>query len=348
MATPDPFEKTFSSSPKVSKHEHIIAGILCNVYGLDELQSTIRPVSCLWLLHPRLQSMSNMEPIGAAAITAWNSQPNRERGLIAVSFDQRNHGTRKQADRANEAWRSGNPLHAQDMYSIFHGTAIDTSHLINYIHAYAFPEDDHDITDNIALGVSLGGHATWQCILHDPRITAGVVIIGCADYARLMSGRADKSKLETWHSSSTPGENFLGSKDFPKGLLAIVDKTDPAALLMNEMLPRDVTVEDAKREPTEQEKKKLWPLMRQHLQGKRIFNLAGGADKLVPYSASEPFLTWLKTAVKPGGWYADQGVVLKDQVYDGVGHEMTPGMMKDAIEFIVETLRAEKVVAAKM
>jgi pimeloyl-ACP methyl ester carboxylesterase len=347
MATPDPFEKTFSQTPKVSKHEHIIAGILCNVYGLDELSSSTRPVTCLWLLHPRLSNSTRMEPIGAAAIAAWNSQPNQRRGLIAVSFDQRNHGTRLQSDRANEAWGKGNKMHAQDMFSIFHGTAMDTSHLINYIHAYAFPENDHDITDNIVLGVSLGGHAVWHCLMQDPRITAGVSIIGCTDYARLMSQRADKSKLESWHSTSPPGKTFLGSKDFPKALLAIVDKSDPTGLLMTKMLPRGVTATDAEREPSEEEKGTLLPLMKQHFNGKRIFNLAGGADKLVPYSCSEPFLVWLKNAIKPGGWF-ESGMVLKDEVYDGVGHEMTPKMMSDAVQFVIDTLKVEKDAVAKI
>lgn len=348
MATPDPFEKTFSNSTSVSKHEFIIAGIRCWVQGLDELTSSIRPITCLWLLHPRLSNSARMDPIGSSAITTWNKQSNRQRGLIAVSFDQRNHGTRKEEDRANGAWREGNPLHAQDMFSIFHGTAMDTSLLINYIHAYAFPEDNHDVTDHIALGVSLGGHATWQCVLHDERISAGVSIIGCTDYARLMSQRADKSKLNTWHGSSTPGEKFLGSKDFPKALLTTVDKYDPAGLLLSEVFPRNVSVDEAKRELSDAEKKRLWPMMRQHLAGKRIFNLSGGADKLVPYTCSEPFLTWLKTAIKPGGWYADQGVVFKDKVYEGVGHEMTPVMMQDAVQFIVETLKQEKEIVAKI
>jgi dienelactone hydrolase len=32
------------------------------------------------------------------------------------------------------------------------------------------------------MGVSLGGHAAWQVLFNDPRVTAGVVIIGCPDY----------------------------------------------------------------------------------------------------------------------------------------------------------------------
>ena len=71
-----------------------------------------------------------MTAIAIAAITEWNkkieqgittagSSPESARGLIAVSFDQRNHGTRLVDLLANEAWRQGNPRHAQDMFSIF-------------------------------------------------------------------------------------------------------------------------------------------------------------------------------------------------------------------------------------
>lgn len=34
------------------------------------------------------------------------------------------------------------------------------------------------------LGVSLGGHAAWQVLFNEPRVTAAVVIIGCPDYMR--------------------------------------------------------------------------------------------------------------------------------------------------------------------
>jgi dienelactone hydrolase len=34
------------------------------------------------------------------------------------------------------------------------------------------------------MGISLGGHAAWQVLFADPRVTAGVVIIGCPDYMR--------------------------------------------------------------------------------------------------------------------------------------------------------------------
>ena len=81
--------------------------------------------------------------------------------------------------------------------------------------------------------------------------------------------------------------------------------------------------------------------MKRTLQGKRILNLAGGADKLVPYKQSEPFLRWLKQAIGPNGWFQNGDVVLEDIVFDGVGHEMSPGMMDAASRFILHQLQSK-------
>ena len=68
-----------------------------------------------------------MEPIAATTITEWNKRlhnskdKGRSVGLIAVSFDQRNHGTREVDKLANKAWNSGNESHAQDLFSIYRG-----------------------------------------------------------------------------------------------------------------------------------------------------------------------------------------------------------------------------------
>lgn len=281
-----------------------------------------------------------MEPLASAAIAEWNKRltasSSAQQGLIAVAFDQRNHGTRLVDSVANEAWRSGNPRHAQDMFSCFHGTALDTSQLITYLPAYVYPDSERRITSHMVIGVSLGGHAAWHCLLHEPRITTAVSVIGCADYTSLMVQRAEKSKLETWKGSNPPGATFLGSKDFPKALQDAIRKYDPAGLLLGEMVQArtDVHVPD----PDDAEKKRLVPLMRDRLRGKRIFAASGGADKLVPYACSAPFMTWLKRAVGRNGWFTGHEFVLKDVVYDGVGHDLTPAMMKDSIDFLVATL----------
>ena len=126
MATPDLFKGAYPvSPPAVSKRTFLIAGILTTVYGLEELPRDVAHVVCLWLLHPRLQSQVCMEPVAATTINCWNDQlgaktsAGRRLGLIAASFDQRNHGTREVNSLANQAWRSGNEMHAQDMLGIY-------------------------------------------------------------------------------------------------------------------------------------------------------------------------------------------------------------------------------------
>jgi hypothetical protein len=104
----------------VSRKIYAIAGISVTVFGLEELQSETKNVACLWLLHPRLATQERMSGIAASAIGDWNSKAQSStKGLIAVSFDQRNHGSRLVDPLANEAWRQGNPRHAQDMFSVF-------------------------------------------------------------------------------------------------------------------------------------------------------------------------------------------------------------------------------------
>lgn len=109
----------------VSTETHCIAGILTTIHGLAELHPDIHAVACLWLLHPRLQTQSCMSPLASSTINAWNSRLQNRKdkkgaiGLIAVSFDQRNHGSREVSPLANEAWKSGNKRHAQDMFTTY-------------------------------------------------------------------------------------------------------------------------------------------------------------------------------------------------------------------------------------
>lgn len=189
----------------------------------------------------------------------------------------------------------------------------------------------------MVLGVSLGGHAAWHCIIHDPRITTAIVVIGCPDYIRLMSDRAKLSKLATWRNSNPPGSSFLGSTDFPKGLVEAVERYDPAGLLLPNTISRDDDVYDVNHTALEQ--RRLLPLMKRSFQGKRILNMAGGADKLVPYKCGEPFLRWLENATASNGWFSEGGVVFEDIVFEGVRHEMSPEMVREAHRFVIEALQ---------
>ena len=125
MTAPNPLANTYPMSPlPISKKTFYIAGIIVTVYGLDELDSTVQDVACLWLLHPRLQTQESMAPVAASSIHAWMEEKQKTKkekalGLICLSFDQRNHGSREVYALSNEAWRGGNKTHAQDMFASY-------------------------------------------------------------------------------------------------------------------------------------------------------------------------------------------------------------------------------------
>ena len=188
-----------------------------------------------------------------------------------------------------------------------------------------------DTDSDIYSGVSLGGHAAWHCILHDSRIKTAIIVIGCPDYAALMSDRARLSKRRSWTQSN--GSSFFGSEDFPPSLSEALER-DPAGFFLGPPASRGV----AKYEefPEGEENQRLNKLMKA-LDGKRILNMAGGDDKLVPYSCGRPFLRWLARAIQPGGWF-DGTVHLEDIVFDGVGHALSSGMANKAGQFINDSL----------
>ena len=165
--------------------------------------------------------------------------------------------------------------------------------------------------------------------MQDPRITAAIIVVGCPDYTRLLSDRAQLSQL------ATAGPSFLGSPSFPEGLVEAVRKNDPAGQLLGFGSTRE---ERFHRDPISDEKEAMLPLLHSSFRGKRILNMSGGADKLVPYRCSEPFLQWLQRAISPNGWFSDGNLTLVDVVFDGVGHELSPDMAKMLDQFVVETL----------
>lgn len=133
--------------PSVSRTTVQMAGLLVDVYGLAELPPAAARVSCLWLHHPRTRSKEHMADIAARCVGAWNArrqqhseneddggggagEQRQTRGLIALAYDQRNHGTRKVDERANGSWRDGNPMHAVDMFAVVQGMVADQRGLL--------------------------------------------------------------------------------------------------------------------------------------------------------------------------------------------------------------------------
>jgi pimeloyl-ACP methyl ester carboxylesterase len=335
MATTNPLHDTHPpTDPTVSSRIIPIAGILVTIHGLAELPATASSVASLWLLHPRLQTKETMAPLAAQVIHAWNAN-NPAKGLIAVSFDQRNHGSRQVDKLHNEAWRQGNPRHAQDMFSCYHGTATDVSQLITHLESYIFSAAAGPrITQHLVLGVSLGGHAAWHCILSDPRVTAAVVGIGCPDYTRLMTDRARLSRLKSYVDTMPQGSAFLGSPDFPQALLDAIAKFDPAGLLLPQSFD-PASPSKLSPEPDAVKLDRCRALMRTRLRGKRILLLSGKVDRLVPYAAGEPFLGVFKQLIRED---PSLDIGLDDVLFEGVGHAFPKAMADKATSWICALL----------
>ncbi|KAI1177749.1 hypothetical protein F4777DRAFT_191967 [Nemania sp. FL0916] len=342
-ATNNPLAGPAAPAPAVSMTTLLVAGLLVDVYGLDELQPSATAVTCLWLHHPRLRRKEDMAAIANETVSAFHglatssaSATPTTRGLIAVAFDQRNHGSRLVHDIGNQAWRQGNPRHAQDMFTTVSGTVSDTVHLMDVLEAYLFGAGDgpglspeapsRRIDSHMVLGVSLGGHSAWQLLFADPRVTAGVVVIGCPDYMNMVQDRARLSKLETF----TVDGGFIGSKDFPQALVAACEKYDPKAILFG--------TGPIVRRPTSSEQDRLRPILDSRVAGKRFQILSGGDDKLVPYHTGAKFLEFLRVATD--GWYQEGNVHVEDQVFPGVGHEFNQDMHQAAVRFILDTVNA--------
>ncbi|KAL3424581.1 hypothetical protein PVAG01_03862 [Phlyctema vagabunda] len=165
MSTPNPTEG-LESPPPVSSTTLHVAGILTTIYGIEELPKPCQSITCLWLLHGRLQKKEIMAGVANICLRDWNQRSSSDQkgvGLIAVAFDQRNHGTREVHPLANKSWREENQNHAQDMFSVLHGTATDVSLLIDHLGSYIFHGPEAPPIDrHIVHGISLGGHAAWQ------------------------------------------------------------------------------------------------------------------------------------------------------------------------------------------
>lgn len=99
---------------------------------------------------------------------------------------------------------------------------------------------------------------------------------------------------------------------------------------------RDESLYD--RQPTDAERKRLMPMMEKAFKGKRLLSMAGGADKLVPYKCGEPFLRWLKRSAATDGWFGNGDLVVEDIVFDGIGHEMSSGMVEKVHKFLLESV----------
>ncbi|KAH8696176.1 hypothetical protein BGW36DRAFT_276688, partial [Talaromyces proteolyticus] len=332
----------------ISKRSFLIAGLPITVYGYNELHPQTTQFACVWLLHGRLNSQACMEPIATSLVGHWNekwydvanSSPLRQRGLIAVSFDQRNHGSRLVDSMANKTWLEGNETHAQDMFATYHGTSVDLSFLMDHLMLYLFPQATVEISMHAVIGVSLGGHAAWHTLFHEPRVRCAVIILGCPDFIRLMVERASQSNSSSLSSDTSQSirnhNSLMDSKLLPQSLLNLIKRYDPAALLAGQQFLREpyfsaypeTVLNNQKYDQSAAEK------LKRTLRGKSVLNISGTADELVPYRCCGPFLTALRVMIKSDGCLADEGISLHNVFLEDVGHEVTVKAVEETVNFM--------------
>ena len=92
-----------------------VSGLETHVYGLDDVRkSNAHFVDVVFLLHGRTGKYQDVEPFALAILAEdkATATPDLQRGLIVVSFDQRNHGHRQISELGNFTWAEGNRLRA--------------------------------------------------------------------------------------------------------------------------------------------------------------------------------------------------------------------------------------------
>ncbi|KAI8915962.1 Alpha/Beta hydrolase protein [Gorgonomyces haynaldii] len=155
-----------------------VGGIPVDFYGLERIDKQ-KPVSILFMMHGRLESKQKYQDFCSKI----------QHGIV-VLFDQRNHGERTVDEKRNRGWPE-NKDHAIDMYSTVLGMAQDVSFLITVLPAYL----QVTVKSFGVCGVSLGGHASFMALCHEPRLSFCCNIIGGGDYRLLMTDRAKASGL---------------------------------------------------------------------------------------------------------------------------------------------------------
>ncbi|GAA5866024.1 hypothetical protein JCM1840_003380 [Sporobolomyces johnsonii] len=306
-----------SSPPLLNSTTHTLGGLSLSLYGLDSLSppSVAKPIAVLFLLHGRLGSAAH-KSITRFASTLL-APPHgvdasaRDKDLLVVAFDQRNHGGREVERAKNLGWSEGgkkrtkerdelgmkddeldNPSHAVDMMSIQTGTSRDVSFLIDFLPSSLFPNDERRIVDWYCAGISLGGHATWLALAHDSRISLGIPIIASPSTLTLLSHRA------TTQIAPPMGPLPVSAPYFPASFLALLERLDP-----------------------DQVDRGVW-------KGRKLLVMSGEDDELVNFvkGGTHKFVERLE----------NEGACERLEVWvqPQTGHACTPEMMDRAREFV--------------
>jgi len=170
------------------------------------------------------------------------------------------------------------------MYGMIHGTSTDVSFLLKMLPAYLFPKDERTVSLFAVTGKSLGGHAAWQVLAHEPLVRVGVSFIGTPDFQKLVAQRTKASNLPD------------APPQVPQSLRAVMQRIDPAQM------------------PYQR------PDASNPFFGKKICSCSGEDDHLVRWSFSEEFLKSVVVA-PPGSEEANRSLEIFLQ--PNTGHKVT-------------------------
>lgn len=298
---------------------HTISGLPVNIHGLSDLPSSATKVHILVLLHPLYRKQAFFNGLAKRTLGEfYDHYPNSStEGLLVVTTDQRNHGERKVREgTSNHNWSRANKTYAMDLISSYTGTALDAKMVLEWLPSY-LPKHLTDMETGeskvgkvIVAGVSLGAHATWVSLLEEGFCDAGCVIVGCADYRKLMEHRAKIMNVASYHEN--PATFWGGSMEVPRSLAEKIKKTDPAARWAVE---KDVIVK--------------------RLSGKKILALEGAVDLDVPPVFSEEIY----------GNMLASGVQLEVRRWDDVAHVCTDEMAGVFCEWVRNVISEKKFVS---
>lgn len=308
-------------------------GIPVTIFRHESIQTSEnvpRKLYGLFLLHGRLEELERYAPFAERIVSA---RPD----ILVFAFEQRNHGSRLVDPLANETWKSGNPLHALDMWSVQFGTAMDISFLITTLPFYLSNDNLHAENSSLnqkslswwdggpiqiqkwgVVGISLGGHATLLALANGTFLSVFTRCVfleeshfgtSCVEPRLFLGmcviGCGDYFALMR-HRASTCNIPFPPDPKsdcyIPKSLLDALEVYDPVHRT-------------------------------QHFQGKALLLLQGAQDRLVPHSANTQFINALKAAA-----YlekdSEQTKLFQVVVEEGAKHEFTESMKQQTLAFL--------------
>jgi pimeloyl-ACP methyl ester carboxylesterase len=292
--------------------EFLIGGIKVYVYGLSHIPAHVQQLNAVYVLHPRGQTYRFSEQV--AEIWLERHYSNSEVPLIAVTFDNRNHGERTIDAKRNNDWQEGNRSHGVDLCSGIEGSTQDTLLVVEYLPS-VLPTVVETPIRNIITGVSLGGHISWRVanLLGPDKVHGIVPIISTPNLALMLVDRFYNQ--------------VLGRKlEIPEG----ISQVEFANSTYRALLDGPERQKLASALPTS-----LWETVSKvdcQLETDfriRTFILCGRDDPLVPAAFNERWLTQRNR---------DRHEQIKIFIQPNTGHTLTPEMVDLAGTWLIELL----------